>query len=80
MLLTVNISKAVYEFEWILKILESSENEKHMDCTLKCFYLWEKKYSEPKGTLTENKVIERLKGNFWALFKNKNTNVKPSFV
>ena len=28
MLLPVNISKAVYEFEWVLKILESSENEK----------------------------------------------------
>lgn len=80
MILTVNISKAVYEFEWVLKVLESSESEKHMDCTLKCFHLWEKKYSELKGTLTEKKVIEKLKGNFWALFKNKNINVKPSVV
>ena len=80
MILNVNISKAVYEFEWVLKVLESSENEKHMDCTLKCFNLWEKKYGSLKGTLTEKKVIERLKGNFWSLFKNKNINVKPSIV
>ena len=39
-----------------------------------------KKYSEPKGISRENKVIEKLKGNFWDLFKNKNTNVKPSFI
>ena len=80
MLLPVNISKAVYEFEWILKVLESSENEKHMDCTLKCFHLWEKKYDETKNTSTEKRVIEKLKGNFWALFKNKIINVRPHIV
>jgi hypothetical protein len=80
MLLNLQISKAIQDFEWILKVLESSENENHMDCVLKCFQLWEKKYSEFQNASTEKKVIERLKGNFWSLFKNKNTNVRPSIV
>ena len=42
MILNVNIAKAVYDFEWVLRVLESSRDESHMDCVLKCFYLWEK--------------------------------------
>lgn len=80
MILNMSIAKAVYDFEWILKILESSENESHMDCVLKCFYLWEKKHSDSKGTLKEKNVITKLKSNFWTLFKNKNINVRPYIV
>ena len=79
MILNVNIAKAVYDFEWVLRVLESSRDDSHMDCVLKCFYLWEKKYCD-SGTLTEQRVIGKLKGNFWALFKNKNLYVKPHLV
>jgi hypothetical protein len=73
MLIKASIAKAIYDFEWVLKVLESSRNKSHMDCTLKCFYLWEKKHSNSK----EKKLIIKLKSNFWVLFKNKNIHVRP---
>ena len=48
MIIKTNIAKAIYDFEWVLRVLESSKDENHMDCVLKCFYLWEKKHSHLK--------------------------------
>ena len=48
MIIEANIAKAIYDFEWVLRVLESSTDGIHMDCTLKCFYLWEKKHSNLK--------------------------------
>jgi uncharacterized protein involved in tolerance to divalent cations len=76
MLIKASIAKAIYDFEWVLRVLESSKDEIHMDCTLKCFYLWEKKYSDSK----EKKLIIKLKSNFWVLFKNKNIHVRPHII
>jgi hypothetical protein len=73
MIIEANIAKAIYDFEWVLRVLESSKDEIHMDCVLECFYLWEKKYSHLK-------VSSKLKNNFWVLFKNKNIHVRPYIV
>jgi hypothetical protein len=48
MVIKASIANVIYDFEWVLRVLESSRDESHMDCTLKCFYLWEKKYSNSK--------------------------------
>jgi uncharacterized protein involved in tolerance to divalent cations len=76
MIIEANIAEAIYDFEWVLRVLESSTDGIHMDCTLKCFYLWEKKHSN----LEEINVITKLKNNFWSLFKNKNIHVRPYIV
>jgi hypothetical protein len=73
MIIKTNITKAIYDFEWVLRVLESSKDENHMDCVLKCFYLWEKKYSYLK-------VSSKLKSNFWVLFKNKNIHVRQYII
>ena len=73
MVIKASLANVIYDFEWVLRVLESSRDESHMDCTLKCFYLWEKKYSNSK----EKKLIIKLKNNFWGLFKNKNIHVRP---
>ena len=34
MIIEANIAKAIYDFEWVLRLLESSKDEIHMDCVL----------------------------------------------
>ena len=81
MIINANLAKVIYDFEWVLRVLESSKDENHMDCALKCFYLWEKKHSNSKGESKEGKkIIIKLKNNFWVLFKNKNIHVRPYII
>ena len=69
----MNIKTAIKDFEWVLRVLESSETEYHMDCANKCFLLWEKKHIDNSVTSSDSKVLYRLRDNFWSLFKNKNS-------
>lgn len=73
MKITVNIKTAINDFEWVLRVLESSETEYHMDCANKCFLLWEKKHIDNSANSSESNVLNRLRSNFWSLFKNKNS-------
>ena len=70
-----NIKRAIMDFEWVIKILESSEDENHMKTTLKCFSLWDSKYSDSSLTRLESDVITKLKLNFWSLYKDKNSKI-----
>jgi hypothetical protein len=70
-----NIKRAITDFEWVIKILESSEDENHMETTLKCFSLWDSKYSDLSLTRLESDVITKLKLNFWSLYKDKNSKI-----
>jgi hypothetical protein len=68
-----NIKKAITDFEWVVKILESSEDENHLKVTLRCFSLWDSKYSDSSLTSSESNVLTKLKLNFWSLYKDKNS-------
>ena len=70
-----NIKLAIKDFEWVIKILESSEDESHMETTLKCFSLWDSKYSDSGLTRLESDVLDKLKLNFWSLYKDKNSKI-----
>ena len=70
-----NIKLAIQDFEWVIKILESSEDESHMKTTLKCFSLWDSKYSDSGLTRLESDVLNKLKLNFWSLYKDKNNKI-----
>lgn len=70
-----NIKRAITDFEWVIKILESSEDENHMETTLKCFSLWDSKYMDSGLTKLESKVLAKLKLNFWTLYKDKNSKI-----
>ena len=70
-----NIKLAIQDFEWVIKILESSEDESHMKTTLKCFSLWDSKYSDSGLTRLELDVLNKLKFNFWSLYKDKNSKI-----
>lgn len=74
-MIKVNIKKAITDFEWVVKILESSENENHMRATLKCFSLWSSKYTDSGLTKLESKALTKLKLNFWSLYKDKNSKI-----
>jgi hypothetical protein len=71
----VNINKAITDFEWVVKILESSEDENHMKASLKCFSLWDSKYNDSRLPRVESKVLTKLKLNFWSLYKDKNSQI-----
>jgi hypothetical protein len=70
-----NIKRAITDFEWVIKILESSEDENHMKTTLKCFSLWDSKYMNSGLNKLESKILTKLKLNFWTLYKDKNNKI-----
>jgi hypothetical protein len=70
-----DIKKAITDFEWVIKILESSKDENHMKATLKCFSLWDSKYNESSLTRFESNMLTTLKLNFWSLYQDKNSKI-----
>jgi hypothetical protein len=70
-----DIKKAITDFEWVIKILESSKDENHMRATLKCFSLWDSKYNESSLTRFESNMLTTLKLNFWSLYQDKNSKI-----
>lgn len=71
----INIDRAITDFEWVIKVLESSEDEGHMETTMRCFSLWDSKYMSSKLSENEMKTLTNLKQNFWSSYKNKNTKI-----
>lgn len=59
------------DFRWVIKILDSSINEDHMGATLKCFNLWESKYSRKDLSSKDKKVIDELRHRFWVKYNTK---------
>jgi hypothetical protein len=81
---TMNVSSAISDFKWVLRVLKSSNSKDHLDTTLKCFNLWESKHVNDKLTDSDKEVIKYLRYQFWSLFRNKNSrydsqNVKNLF-
>ena len=74
--MTQTETNSVHEdFQWILRILDSSKNYEHLNCTLKCFKLWEMKNIDKFLTKIETNRFNDMKNIFWVKFKNKNSNV-----
>jgi hypothetical protein len=71
MTLEVNKNIAFYEFEWVIRILDSAESESQMGVVQNCFSVWEKKYMLKKLKADEIIFLNSLKSNYWAKFKNK---------
>ena len=71
MTLKVNKDTAFYEFEWVIRILDSAESESQMDIVQNCFSVWERKYMLNKLKADEIIFINSLKSKYWARFKNK---------
>lgn len=63
------------EFDWIIKILNSSENNKHLECVKNCFFLWEKMNIPDKISRQELKIVNHLRSSFWARYHTKNSQI-----
>jgi hypothetical protein len=74
-MIAMNITSAINDFKWVIKILDSSESKEHMDTSLRCFNLWENKHVDRSLTTNDKQVISELKSKFWSKFKNKFTNI-----
>jgi len=76
---TMNISSAISDFKWVLRVLKE-----HLNATMKCFNLWETKHVNDKLSDSDKEVIKYLRYQFWSTFRNKNSrydsyNVKKLF-
>jgi len=81
---TMNISSAISDFKWVIKVLKSAENKEQLNTTMKCFNLWEIKHVNDKLSESDKEVIKYLRYQFWSFFRNKNSrydsqNVKNLF-
>jgi hypothetical protein len=71
MLLKVETKNIFSDFDWVIRVLESSETSGQLDCVLNCFKLWETKHCDNVKNFRNRVIIKNLRAQFWALFKNK---------
>jgi len=71
MLIQVETKNIFSDFDWVIRVLESSETSNQLDCVLNCFKLWETKHCDGIKNLKNRVIIKDLRAQFWALFKNK---------
>lgn len=72
----VDIKKIVTDYQWVIRILESSKDKHHMEVTINCFSLWESNYRNTKLSKSELNVLSELKSNFWSLYNDKNRKIE----
>jgi hypothetical protein len=82
MMVSNNLRLALNDYKWVVKILKSSETKEHLECTEKCFNLWDNKYLLSGTNSIEKKFLRRLRNNFWSNFHQKRISVtlKKKFV
>jgi len=82
MSISENMKSALNDYKWVVKILNSSETKEHLDCTEKCFNLWDDKYLLSGVNGIEKKFLKRLRNNFWSHFHQKRVSItfKKKFV
>lgn len=71
----INLKKAITDFMWVVKVLNSSKDENHMVSSLKCFYLWESKYDRFSSTKSQTDTLTKLKTHFWSQYHTKSNEV-----
>lgn len=72
MLITLNYNSVNEDFDWVLRILNSVEEESQMNVVSKCFELWEVKHINNNLNKFEKVFINNLRSKYWSQFKNKN--------
>lgn len=72
-MMIMNMTSAIRDFKWVLKLLQSSKSKAHLDTTLRCFRLWENKHTEGILTDEDADAVKHMRYQFWCFFKNKNS-------
>jgi hypothetical protein len=72
---SINMKSALNDYKWIVRILNSSETKEHLECTEKCFNLWDDKYLPPEITGLEKRFLRRLRNNFWSSYHQKRISI-----
>jgi len=80
MKLKVDIKTSVTDFNWVIRILNSSKTKDQLDVAFKCFTLWEEKHLNNSLSTNDANLLNSLRGKFWANFKNKNSRVSKPIV
>jgi hypothetical protein len=72
---SINMKSALNDYKWIVRILNSSETKEHLECTEKCFNLWDDRYLSPEINGIENRFLRRLRNNFWSTYHQKRISI-----
>lgn len=72
-MMTMNMTSAIKDFKWVIKLLKSSKSKEHLDTTLRCFNLWENKHTKEILTEADADAVKHMRYQFWCFFKNKNS-------
>jgi hypothetical protein len=72
---SINMKSALNDYKWVVRILNSSKTKEHLECTEKCFNLWDKKYLSTEVIGLENKFLRRLRNNFWSNYHQKRISI-----
>ena len=75
MTISSNLKSALNDYKWVVKILNSSETKEHLDCTEKCFNIWDNKHLLSGTNCIEKKLLRRLRNNFWSNYHQKRISI-----
>lgn len=78
MLINLNYSTVINDFNWVIRILNSVDDGNQMKVVSKCFELWELKHIKNGMTKVEKSFVNDLRKKYWSLFKNKNSKLLVS--
>lgn len=62
-------SRMLADLSWVIAITKSVQSKDQLSISLKCFFLWEKKYKDVIEKLPESRLS--MRGAFWAIYRNK---------
>ena len=71
----INLTTMVDEFEWVIRVLGSTNKGTQLNTALKCFLLWEKKYSEFCQNKHDKQLFNYAKKVFWKKYEKKINNL-----
>ena len=73
--ISIDMKSALNDYKWVVRILNSSETKEHLECSEKCFNLWDDKYLPPELVGLENRFLRRLRNNFWSNYHQKRISI-----
>lgn len=73
--ISTKLTSALNDYKWVVRILDSSETKEHLECTEKCFNLWDKTYSLVDLNNDERKFLRRLRNYFWSKYHQKRISI-----
>ena len=72
---SINMKSALNDYQWVVRILSSSETKEHLECVEKCFNLWDNKYLSSEITGLEKRFLRRLRNSFWCSYHQKRISI-----